>query len=174
MDGEEEVASFDLPEEFADNESIGKFKGEDGKVKVDDFVKGYVEQSKLVGKKATAFDYETATENEIKDYVDSKRPEKAEDYNVSEDKKEGLSEQELEFGRKMLHDLGVSKYTGNKILDTFASKQSEIKTDLFNKKGFETELQESFKDKGDWEKVAGETANLIKSKIGRASCRERV
>jgi len=153
----QDTGTFTIPDEF-------KEKGWAKKVKSPNDVFNQLNtMEELIGKKSVPFDFENATENEIKEHLSKTRPENTDAYKWGE---EGdISDEDKKFFGEMLLDSGIPPFVGNKLIEKFLGKQKEIKSSMFSKDGFTKELQQSFGSGEEFKKVAGDTANIIKTNL---------
>jgi len=133
----------------------------------------------LKGKKTVAFDYETATENEITEHIKSGAPESADAYdfgfrvdaegNPVKDAEgndvQEFDDAEREWIGKVLKDAGTDTHKAKILIKGLADQRREVMTKSFSAERQEEILKESFGSEGDWKQIAGEMANSIKGNL---------
>ena len=166
----EEAPKEEAPKEEAPKEGDFKIpdehkeKGWAKKVKNQEDVYSQLNtMEEMIGKKSAPFDYEKATENEIKEHLASARPKDIDGYAWGEEGK--VSAEDKEFFGNMLLEGGIDAYKGNKLIEKYLKKQDDVRSSMFDKEGFTKVLEESFKGEGDFKKIAGETATLLKGNL---------
>jgi len=161
-----------VPEDMQKEAVFEKVKGEDGNIDKTKLFSQLVEQSKLVGKKTAPFDFTNATDNEIKAHLEATRPESIDAYDWgekdSEGKTIGIDEEDKKFYGEMLREAGVVPYKGNKIIKGFLAKQKAIQEEMMSAEGYDAEIKESFSKEGDYKKIAGGIASIIKGNTNEA------
>ncbi|MHA1970364.1 MAG: hypothetical protein ACTSXE_00780 [Candidatus Thorarchaeota archaeon] len=145
----------------------------------DDLYNEISDLNELKGKKTVAFDYATATENEITEYIKSGAPEDSSEYDfgVRQDAEgnpvkdaEGNDVQEFddserEWMGKVLKDAGTDAHKAKILIKGLAEQRREVMTKSFSAERQEEILKESFETEGDWKQIAGEMANSIKGNL---------
>ena len=161
-----EPQGIEIPEEYKDKGWIANKKFES----VNDLFKEIDELQSLKGKKTVPIDFDNADEEEIKKYFEQITPKeiKAYDWKDPEDEngEYNFTDEEKEIFGKAFQEAGLSKYQGNKLIETMINRREEINKKLYDKEGFENALKEIFKEEDDWKKTAGETANSLKQILG--------
>lgn len=117
---------------------------------------------KMLGKKNLTPDFETATPQEIEQYFNEIRPQDKNEYNfkTSEDYTEtGLEES---FAT-MLHEVGLSKYQGDKLIAMYQQFEQQKAQELYDADSFIAGMEEVF-GKG-FEVKTDQTRQLIEANL---------
>lgn len=141
--------TFSVPEEYQDKEWAKHIKDEQGLWKEVSDLKA------LKGKKNYIPDFDTATENEIKAFVEAVAPESIDDYGFGEDAHPVLKEKIGE----VFKNKGITAHQGKAAIEAYNEIAAQIQQEEYSKDGMANILKESFGD--GYEKVSGDIINQV-------------
>lgn len=150
-------SGFNIPQEYAQEGCIANFKNTDGTLNVDNLVKSFVNQSKVIGKKTIGIP-DWNNQQEADEFLSKLRPEDKTKYSLPD----FLSDEQKELTSSMLHEAGLSEYQAKKLSELYFKDQSQLKEQLYGTDTFKKMIGEVFKD----EKKLAEIHNDVKSLFG--------
>ena len=147
---------FQLPDEYKEKGWAKNLKS------MDDVYKALDNAQTLVGKKSAVPDFENSTEEQIQAYYQEVRPESPEDYNFGE----GTPDASKEMFGQMLHEEGIPKYQGDKLIEKYQKAEAAKKAEMYSQDGFDEIMKNDF---GDNEKQKrAEIKNIISENTNEA------
>jgi len=149
-------AKLKAPESLADKGYMKNIVDENGETTADKLFKEIDELQGLKGKKSIAFDYTTATEEQIQEHIASSRPENAEVYKV-----EGVAEALTPDIKNLFYENGVNPHEADRLVKGYLAIEQAQMAKLNSKEGFQEEMKNSFKENTDV--VASATAKAMKA-----------
>ncbi len=150
-------SGFNIPQEYAQEGCITNFKNDDGTLNVDNLVKSFVNQSKVIGKKTVGIP-DWNNQQEADDFLSKLRPEDKTKYALPET----LTPEQKEITSSMMYEAGLSEYQAKKLSDLYFKDQAEMQEKLYGVETFKTMIGEVFKD----DKKLAEIHNDVKSLFG--------
>lgn len=150
-------SGFNIPQEYAQEGCITNFKNDDGTLNVDNLVKSFVNQSKVIGKKTVGIP-DWNNQQEADEFLSKLRPEDKTKYSLPDD----LTPEQKELTSSMLHEAGLSEYQAKKLSELYFKDQSQLKEQLYGTDTFKKMIGEVFKD----DKKLAEIHNDVKSLFG--------
>jgi len=150
-------SGFNIPQEYAQEGCITNFKNADGTLNVDNLVKSFVNQSKVIGKKTVGIP-DWNNQQEADEFLSKLRPEDKTKYSLPEN----LTPEQKELTSSMLHEAGLSEYQAKKLSELYFKDQAAIQEKLYGTETFKTMVGEVFKD----DKKLAEIHNDVKSLFG--------
>lgn len=150
-------SGFNIPQEYAQEGCITNFKNDDGTLNVDNLVKSFVNQSKVIGKKTVGIP-DWNNQQEADDFLSKLRPEDKTKYALPET----LTPEQKEITSSMMHEAGLSEYQAKKLSDLYFKDLAETQEKLYGTETFKSMVSEVFKD----DKKLAEIHNDVKSLFG--------
>lgn len=151
-----EPKEFSVPDEYKDRGWASKVKSQD------DVWKQIDNLDTLNGKlaaKATTFDYDNATPEEIEKHFDSMRPKTSKDYTF--ERGESEDEEKMEMVKEVFHKSGVTDFQAKKLAEGLREFRAKELAKAFNAEDYEKTMEEAYGK--DYKKTVGQAANLMKT-----------
>jgi len=150
-------SDFAIPDVYKDKPWAAKVKSSD------DLWKQLENTQSLIGKKAIAPDFKTATPKEIEDYYAQMRPADKSEYQFDET----IAPEQKGAYADLLHKHGISAKQGNDLIKDYVALQNTQAAKLFDNDAFVADMKKSFGD--NYKEVAfKEVSDILKSQLSEA------
>lgn len=149
-------SGFNIPQEYAQEGCITNFKNADGTLNVDNLVKSYVNQSKVIGKKTVGIP-DWNNQQEADEFLSKLRPEDKTKYSLPDT----LTPEQKEATSSILHEAGLSEYQAKKLSELYFKDQSAMQEKLYGADTFKKMIGEVFKDDKKLAEIHGEVKSLF-------------
>jgi len=150
-------SGFNIPQEYANEGCFTNYKNPDGTLNVDNLVKGFANQAKVIGKKTVGIP-DWNNQQEADEFLSKLRPEDKSKYSLPD----YLTPEQKEATSDIMHQAGLSEYQAKKISDLYFKDQEALKEKLYGVETFKKMASEVFKD----DKKLAEIHNDVKALFG--------
>lgn len=133
--------AFEVPEAYKSKPWAAKIKSEE------DLYKQIDGAQELIGRKRAAPDFANSTPEQIEEFLSSTRPKDADAYKFPEGV--AVDKAFAEGVPKLLHELGLPDYVGNKLIEKYVALESHAVAQSMSEEGFKAEMKKSFGDNFD-------------------------